>query len=209
MGSDGGSFDEKPPHRVEVSTFQIARTEVTRKQYKACVDAGVCKVPRCLWPPPTYPEDQPVVCVDWEHVQLFMDWAGGRLPSEAEWEYAARSRGKSRQYPWGNQAATCQNAVISGCGDEPSPVCSRPAGNTEQGLCDMAGNVEEWVQDWYHGSYEGAPGDASPWQAPKSLERVGRGGSWNSDAASARVSARDPMEPAYWLSFLGFRPVRK
>lgn len=210
MGSSSGADNEKPSHRVTVRPFQIAKTEVTRKQYKACVDAGFCQVPNCLWPPPTYPESEPVVCVDWKRVSQFLQWMGARLPTEAEWEYAARSGGKDQTYPWGDQPATCQRAVISSCEKRgPRPVCSKPQGHTEQGLCDMAGNAEEWVQDWYHPSYEGAPDDGSAWESPATPERVGRGGSWRFGASEARASARDNMEPDYWLAYLGFRPVRK
>ncbi|MBI5243481.1 MAG: SUMF1/EgtB/PvdO family nonheme iron enzyme, partial [Elusimicrobia bacterium] len=162
----GGSFmmgdeewsDSKPRRQVRVKAFEMAKSEVTNKQYRACVDAGACT------PPSSYVggDDQPVVNVDWNQAKKFSEWAGGRLPSEAEWEYAARSAGKDWKYPWGNEEATCAKAVMSegglGCGKSSTwPVCSKSAGNTKQGLCDMAGNVWEWTQDWYHDSYNGAP----------------------------------------------------
>jgi formylglycine-generating enzyme required for sulfatase activity/serine/threonine protein kinase len=206
MGSGNG--DEGPRHQVTVGTFQMAKTLVTNKQYKACVEAGACTLPSSY----VGGDDQPVVNVDWSQAKTFSKWVGGRLPSEAEWEYAARSAGKDWEYPWGNEAATCERAVISeggnGCGRNSTwPVCSKPKGNTKQGLCDMAGNVWEWVQDWYHGSYNGAPTDGSAWEDTGS-GRVYRGGSWNFDAGFARSAYRNNFDPADRYGFLGFRPAR-
>ena len=213
MGSGNG--DEGPAHSVTIKTFQMAKTLVTVAQYKACVDAGACTAPNsggyCNWGV-SGRDQHPINCVDWNQAQAFSSWAGGRLPSEAEWEYAAKSAGKERKYPWGDETATCQRAVISeggdGCGkDSTWPVCSKTAGNTEQGLCDMAGNVWEWVQDWYHGSYNGAPADGSAWESPTGSYRVVRGGSWNSVAGYARSAYRDNGDPGDRGHGLGFRPA--
>jgi formylglycine-generating enzyme required for sulfatase activity len=216
MGSVGGGYDEKPRHEVTVKAFELAKSEVTVAQYKACVDAGACGEPGtegyCNWGVQGR-ENHPVNCVNWEDAWAFSKWVGGRLPSEAEWEYAARSAGKNREYPWGDEAATCQRAVINdgglGCGkDSTWPVCSKPGGNTEQGLCDMAGNVWEWAQDWYHDSYKGAPNDGSAWESPAGSGRVVRGGSWVSGAGYARAARRDSAVPGYRFVYLGLRPAR-
>lgn len=217
----GGSFmmgsqhrDERPPHRVTLKSFQLARTEVTNGQYRACVAAKACSPQKtaCLTSQFSA-DDQPAVCVSWTQARDFSLWVGGRLPSEAEWEYAARSAGKDRKYPWGDSAATCDKAVISeggfGCGRGATwPVCSKPAGNTEQGLCDMAGNAWEWVQDWYQHSYDGAPVDGSAREIPPSSDRVVRGGCWRFDGFRARAAERDDDGARRADTLHSFRPAR-
>ncbi len=207
MGSDRGASDEQPRRWVTVRTFQMAKTEVTNGQYRACVEAGACS-PAGGDDARFNGDDRPVVYVDWNQASAFSRWVGGRLPSEAEWEYAARSGGREQEYPWGNETASCARAVISGCGNATAPVCSKPAGNTAHGLCDMAGNAWEWVQDWYHGSYNGAPSDGSAWESPAGSNRVDRGGAWYSGASNARAAFRNLNDPALRSDYLSFRPVR-
>ena len=218
----GGNFsmgsarwpDARPVHQVSIKPFEMAKSPVTNKQYQACVAAGACEPlsVKCATAAFTG-DDQPVVCVDWGRAAAFSRWVGGRLPSEAEWEYAARSGGKKRAFPWGDEPATCERAVLSeggfGCGRKTSwPVCSKPAGNTEQGLCDMAGEVYEWVKDAYHDSYEGAPTDGGAWEDSGAKHRVVRGGSWSRKADYAFSSLRGAAVPANSNVTLGFRPAR-
>jgi len=203
MGSTNAS-DEQPVHQVDVPAFEMRKTEVTVAQYSACVQASACSAPGivsdCNWGV-SGKESHPLNCVDWEQAVAFCAWAGGRLPSEAEWEYAARGGGQSITYPWGEQAPSCTYAVIweggDGCGTNSTwVVCSKTAGNTVQGLCDMAGNVWEWVQDWYHSNYTGAPWDGSAWEAPAGSFRVLRGGHWKySLTGDARASSRGVRGP--------------
>jgi formylglycine-generating enzyme required for sulfatase activity len=209
--------DEYPRHKVTVPAFQMAKSEVTKKQYQACVDTGLCTPPHCDWPPAPGQENTPVVCVYWHQAKEFSEWVGGRLPTEAEWEYAARSGGRDWEYPWGNDEATCERAVTAGCSSFYLPVCSKPAGNTAQGLCDMSGNAWEWTQDWYKDSYHGAPTDGSAWEiepawtgfeTPKSKDRVFRGGCWSFSAKHARAANRDDHVPGGRYGDIGFRPVR-
>lgn len=209
MGADEWS-GAKPRHSVTVKTFQMAKTEVTNKQYRICVEAGACASPSLY----VGDADQPVVNLDWNQAKAFSEWVGGRLPSEAEWEYAARSTGKERKYPWGDEEPSCERVGMKkggdGCGRNTTwPVCSKTAGNTEHGLCDMAGNVWEWTQDWYHDSYNGAPTNGSAWESPTGAARVFRGGSWDSDDTMyLRAAYRYSFDPGYHSGNLGVRPAR-
>jgi formylglycine-generating enzyme required for sulfatase activity len=213
MGSSAES--ESPKHQVRLRAFEMSRTAVTFAQYRACVAAGACRpIPEACATAAFTGDDQPVVCVDWDEARAFAAWSGGRLPSEAEWEYAARGGGRDRVYAWGDETADCARAVIrekgaGGCGREATwPVCSRPKGATVQGLCDMGGNVWEWVQDWYHDTYAGSPADGSAWETPASWGRVERSGSWIFPAPYARAASRTADKPETRGNYLGFRVVR-
>ena len=215
MGSHGANIDEAPVHTVHVKSFELMKSEVTVAQYRACVRDGFCTAPRigayCNWSKFDL-GDHPVNCVDWYQAQAFATWAGGRLPTEAEWEYAARSGGKEQKYPWGNEAPTCLRAVMNdggyGCGKKRTwPVCSKSKGNSTHGVCDLAGNVSEWVQDQYHSSYVNAPSDGSAWGGGTS-DRVLRGGSWKVAATYLLGTARDRSGPSSRILSLGFRLAR-
>lgn len=212
------------PHNVAVRTFQMAKALTTFDQYKECVAAGGCSpahvsdgtctilngslVEKGNLPIAFQGGDQPAVCVDWTQAQEFSRWAGGRLPTEAEWEYAARSEGKVQKYPWGNDEATCSLTVMKGCIGATASVCSKPAGNTVQGLCDMGGNAFEWVEDWFHNTYVGAPNDGSAWEDAGS-SRGYRGGAWDIGAAGALAVGRGGhCEPGCHDYHLGFRVAR-
>ena len=238
MGSNDDS-SEQPVHQVDVPTFEMLASEVTVEQYQHCVEEGVCREPddgeSCNWGDPAY-EDHPINCVRWTDARDYCEWLGARLPSESEWEYAARSGGQDIPYPWGEEEADCGLAVMDvtgdedGCGtDRTYEVCWRDAGHTEQGLCDMSGNVREWMQDWLHACYdcalcplsEGctdpdvAPSDGSAWDAENGASKILRGGSFQDEAIELRTTARSAMfhgdygglGPTMGLS-LGFRCAR-
>ena len=221
MGRDHGDDDEAPAHRVALPAFKMARTETTVTQYQRCVEAGACDSPRsggrCNWGRPRR-QDHPLNCVSLEQARRFCRWAGGRLPTEAEWEYAARS-GESRRYPWGDQLADCSRAVMDhatgpGCGRGSTwPACSRsPAGDSLQGLCDLAGNVWEWVADCWHGDYRGAPADGTAWTTvckDGGSRQVVRGSSWHVGTADDLRAATRDSSPASGQYFgIGFRCAR-
>ena len=206
MGSNKNDY-EKPIHKVTVPSFEIMKTEITVEMYRMCVEAGKCEEPKtgkyCNWNKSNR-ENHPVNCVTWHNVNDFAKWVGARLPSEAEWEYAARGgdRDVKLKYPWGNNDPDCSYADFnynnSSCnGDGTSSVCNTPKGNSLDGLCDMAGNVWEWVQDSWHDNYNGAPNDGSAWTTnTSSSSRVFRGGVWNSSEYGLRVANRGRVEPA-------------
>ncbi len=175
--------------------IELTKTEVTVGQYRACVEAGKCSRPNsykgCNWDQKGR-DQHPVNCVDWNQATAFCAWAGGRLPTKQEWQAEASDGGK-RQYPWGNAEVSCDLAIWSGggpgCGRESTwPVCSKPAGNSVSGLCDLSGNVSEWTS---------------------SLEitaRVYCGGSWNDvNTGNLQASARGGRTPSRWGRDHGFR----
>ena len=216
MGSEVGDPDEQHLRQLILPTFEISKTEVTVAQYGACVRAKRChRARRGRWCNAGLRGrgDYPINCVSWYDAKRFARWVGAALPSESQWEFAARSRGEERSFPWGDQAATCALAVMDdgaprGCGQERSwPVCSRSGGNTRQGLCDMAGNVWEWVEDRYVATYQGAPVDGRPRRKVRTNERVRRGGCFNSKPAHLRTTNRAAY-PARARYPLGFRLVR-
>lgn len=212
MGTSGfvpGFEDTKPAHDVSIKAFEMSKTDVTVGQYLECVSKGKCTAPDagegCNWAKPGR-QEHPVNCVDWNQANQYAEFAGARLPSEAEWEYAARSGGKDNTYPWGNSLPVTDLLVMNAKGT--AAVCSRPAGNTEQGLCDMGGNVFQWVQDKYVNSYEGAPVDGSPVENGGPLRGL-RGSSFNNANESLMRSVyRFATAPGYRYDIFGFRLAR-
>ena len=215
MGSTDGDDDEQPVHEVTLRAFALDRTEVTVAAYGACVAAGRCKEPETgeyyNWRV-SGREGHPVNGVDWQDATAYCAWADKRLPTEAEWEYAARSGGRAQRYPWGDEAATCERAVMAdggiGCGKGGTwPVCSKARGNSAQGVCDLAGNVWEWVQDDYAG-YSGLS-VVDPTVKNGKEEKVVRGGSWiNNDARYLRAAFRLRYTATRRFFNVGFRCAR-
>jgi len=200
--------NESPYHEVTLSGYYMDRTEVTQGEYKKCVDAGECDTPSCDWDPTGTP-NRPVVCVTWSQAGEYCVWAGKRLPTEAEWEKAARGT-DGRKYPWGNETATCDYAVMYGCPGDAMDVCSKsPSGDSPYGLCDMAGNVWEWVSDWYDSGYYANSPASNPTGPVSGSDRVVRGGSFvNLGGVFLRASDRFAVYPSAGHDYLGFRCVR-
>jgi len=199
--------DTLPIREVTIKTFEMMKTAVTVDM--AGDLSGICnwgKAGRQL---------HPVNCITWRQANKYAEFKGVRLPSESEWEYAATSGGKERNYPWGDGKPTCNTTVMYGyenhvCGYKTTmPVCSKPAGNTEQGLCDMTGNVWQWVQDKYKDSYYKAPSDGSAVKTIMGGYHVVRGGAFNSDAAIIlRSDIRGVGGGGRRLDGIGFRLAR-
>jgi formylglycine-generating enzyme required for sulfatase activity len=207
-------------HRARLSAFRIDRHEVTVERYAKCVKNGACTVPasgdQCNWG--VKGRDQhPINCVDWHQAKTYCHWAGKRLPTEAEWEKAARGTDR-RPHPWGEEEPSCERAVVrvkgeAGCGrDSTWPVGSKPAGASPYGVLDMAGNVREWVADWFD-EYPSGKLVEDPTGPAKGDRRVCRGTSYgpplSPDAmpvpVAGSVSRRGSCPPTLRRSWLGFR----
>ena len=219
MGSIIGDPDEAPVHSVYLDAFWIDRTEVTVDAYAACVEAGACSrgnsSSSCNWNR-TDRGDHPVNCVTWKQAHDYCAWVGARLPTEAEWEKAARGT-DARTYPWGEATPTCDLAVMwdaavggFGCDqNRTQPVGSRPSGASPYGAVDLIGNVWEWVNDWYGATYYAEAPAANPTGPENGTYRVLRGGSWfDDDPSELRASFRYGTNPAYSLINDGFRCAR-
>ena len=205
--------DESPYHPVSVPAFRIDRFEVTVGDYKACVAASACTAlpAGALYNCNVAGKDNhPMNGPSWGQAKAYCHWAGKRLPTEAEWEKAARGL-DGRKYPWGNGSLDCDHVVSqeAGCaitGTE--PVGSKPLGASPYGAEDMLGNVMEWVEDGYHGSYTGAPSDGSAWADPGDIQKIVRGGAWDPASLTKylRVSTRGGGKVGdYYDGRFGFR----
>lgn len=205
MGSELGQSDEKPVHVVTVGTFEMARTEVTVGQYRKCVAAGACSEPgdgnNCTWGM-AGSDDMPVNCVTWKQAAGYARWAGGRLPRESEWEFAARD-GVCVDESFAVDSIAWYNRNSGG---KVHPVATRNA--NVSGLFDMLGNVSEWCSDWYHDSYDDAKPDGSEPPQRNSTRRVYRGGSYRGGPLDVRPSHRNAYTSSNSSFSLGFRPVR-
>ncbi|HEY6430352.1 MAG TPA: SUMF1/EgtB/PvdO family nonheme iron enzyme [Acetobacteraceae bacterium] len=195
MGSNADP-SERPIHGVRIRPFAIANYEVSVAEWQACVDAGGCSYKPAA--PDTDPEKRPMTNLSWDDAKQYVAWLAKktgkpyRLPSEAEWEYAARAGTRTR-YSWGEELKPGQ-ADCQGCGPvhdraRPTDLGSFPA--NPWGLFDMEGNVAEWVEDCWHAYYRGAPTDGAAWSAPNCTSHVLRGGSWNNPPSDITVSSRN------------------
>ena len=197
---------EKPPHTVNLDAFSIYKYDVTVAQYRKFCDATGRQLPT----PPEWGwhDDHPMVNVNWEDAKAYADWAGMRLPTEAQWEKAARGA-DGRLYPWGNawEGGKCGNSVGQQAG-KTSPVGSFVAGASLYGVQDMAGNVWQWCADWYSGTYYRNSPVQNPAGPATGIQRVLRGGGWSEvQTASFRVTNRGRNLPSIWNNSNGFRCV--
>ena len=216
---------EKPGRSVELSAFSIDKFEVSVGLYTRCVQSGVCdadqlrgfrleggphtRSSKCNWGQSSR-QNHPMNCVDYEDAHRYCQWAGGRLPTEAQWEKAARGTDQ-RVFPWAGDQAVCAVAVMnegtSGCRAHGTwPIGSKRAGASPFGVLNMAGNVREWVTDRYRADYFATAPARDPTGPATGEQRVGKGGSWgNGVARFLRVSTREGLLPDTRAIHLGFR----
>jgi sulfatase modifying factor 1 len=199
MGSPTGDSDEQPAHKVYVETFSMDTYEVTVGQYAAFLQA------KGIDPPSDWKtmnqsahQKRPVANVDWADAFAYCKWAGKRLPTEAEWEKAARGT-DDRLYPWGNEAPTPLHANF-GKSDWNNhgvlaPIGTFEAGKSPYGIYDMAGNVWEWVNDWYDYNYYKTSPSKNPAGPSSGGTKVIRGGAWNSNPRAMRSANRSLISP--------------
>ncbi|MGH7255203.1 MAG: formylglycine-generating enzyme family protein, partial [Nitrospirales bacterium] len=215
MGSSEDKWpEEQPPHRVSFEAFYLDKFEVTNELYDKFLQATLHQRPK-YWEQVELTEhaDLPVVGVDWNDAEAYCRWAGKRLPTEAEWEYAARGT-DGRTYPWGNAALT-EEVANYGKGwshkfykDRLAPARSYEESKSPFGIYNMAGNVWEWVADWYDNKYYEQSPEKNPPGPPDGSKKVMRGGSWNFSGEYVRTTTRLYDIPKHRAADLGFRCAR-
>lgn len=219
-------FDESPSRVIYVDSFYIDKYEVSNALYHACEDAGGCVPPvqvnsnsRTKYYRDSQFDDYPIVYVDWNMANAYCQWRGGYLPTEIQWEKAARGT-NGNTYPWGNDFLEgvvnfcdkhCDSPAASKNFDDgykdTAPVDEYPLGSSFYDVFNMAGNVWEWVSDWYQ-VYPGGDPIGSPYYEPAQTYRVIRGGGWDSSIDLIRTTNRDPRRPTDADASIGFRCAR-
>lgn len=204
MGSDTNQIAARPAHKVYLDNYYLDIYEVTNERFLECVEAGVCSgggrtLRSSVW------VGHPVLDVTWFQAVEYCEWRGARLPTEAEWEKAARGTDE-RLFPWGNQPVTCELARYGDCGWMTVSVGSHPLGVSPYGIYDMAGNAWEWTNDWYSMDYY----KISPYENPQGPEqstgwRSTRGGAWFYQAPLMTAVWRNQMAPSHHYQYIGFR----
>jgi formylglycine-generating enzyme required for sulfatase activity len=211
MGCDAGAACEQPVHRVIVDAFEIGKYAINNVQYRRFVeDAGYEIPPSWADPRFTHP-DQPVTSVGWYDASAYCDWLtkgtgkNYRLPTEAEWERAARGGVEGRLYTWGDQPPEHQPHYDEYWTSGPEPGGRRPPSGF--GLYDISENVHEWCSDWFEADYYNGSPARNPQGPAAGSRKASRGGSWRHKIKIARVAARSSIPPDYRYNDYGFRVV--
>jgi formylglycine-generating enzyme required for sulfatase activity len=207
MGSEDGAENERPIHRVWVDPFALGRFQVTNAEYATFLKASGHPEPPCWTDPALSDPNQPVVAVTWNDAASYCGWLGRvtdrryRLPTEAEWEFAARGGAEGRRYPWGD--AELDRHRRGGPAAGPDPV-GRSTPNA-YGLYDMCENVHEWCSDWFAADYYARSPARNPGGPQSGSRRVSRGGSWRHQIRFSRCAARSSIPPGLQYADYGFR----
>lgn len=199
------SIRDNPAHEVTLKPFWIDTTEVTQAAFRECSSTKACK-PAACWEF-TQPQDtRPIACVTWFQAEQYCAWRGKRLPTEAEWERAARGGIDQRLYPWGDDEATCEFTHYARCGKITKPTMSKPKDLSPDGVYDMGGNLAEWTAD-IQGPLTADPA-TNPTGAIKGKTRILKGGHFNDSSHDTEVSRRRQKLQTTHSPTVGFRCAR-
>jgi len=210
MGSDEGQEDERPVHRVWVDAFELAVHPVTEAQYARFLERTGYEAPR-EWSPSAHVPDLPVIGVSWVDAQAYCAWCteGGtamRLPTEAEWERAARGGIDAVRYPWGDAIPDWVPDGGRGPREAPWPVTLGMP--TRYGIVGISANIHEWCADWHGAGFYAASPERNPQGPPHGVRRASRGGSWRHAVTISRSAARSRLDPRFRYTDYGFRVAR-
>jgi formylglycine-generating enzyme required for sulfatase activity len=212
MGCETGRDDEKPLHRVWVDAFELAACQVTNEEYACFLAAMSYPLPLC-WKDRNFDQPKmPVVAISWHEAMSYCEWLNRetskpyRLPSEAEWERAARGDAESSLYPWGDTSPELVPDYARRWKSGPEPVGLYPP--TAHGLYNLGDNVHEWCFDWYDASYYGYSPDRNPKGPTSGSRKASRGGSWRHQIKISRTAARSSIPPEFKYADYGFRVAR-
>jgi sulfatase modifying factor 1 len=212
MGSDAGQENERPVHRVWVDAFELAECQVTNGEYARFLAATKHRAP-LYWEDANFSHpEQPLVAPSWFDAVAYCEWlsaASGlryRLPTEAEWERAARGGVEQKQFPWGDEAPGHLANYSARWKNGPEPVGR--AERNAYGLCDMGANVHEWCADWFSAEYYGGSPERNPQGPAQGLRRSSRGGSWRHQIKVSRCAARASIPPEFQYADYGLRIAR-
>lgn len=212
MGSDSGQDCEKPVHRVWVDAFAVAETQVTNAEYARFVRATNAAEP-LQWNDPGFNDpEQPVVAVSWFDAVAYCGWLSRetgsryRLPTEAEWERAARGVLEGTHFPWGDDAPNTRLNYALRWHNGPERV--RQSEPNTFGLFEMCENVHEWCSDWFDADYYSHSPERNPQGPPSGTRKASRGGSWRHHVKISRCSTRSSIPPEFQYADYGFRVVR-
>jgi formylglycine-generating enzyme required for sulfatase activity len=208
MGSAEGQEDEAPVHDVHVDAFDLAVYPITRAEYRGFLEATAHEAPREWLTAPLGGDDRPAVGMSWHDAVAYCAWIGGgaRLPTEAEWERAARGGREHERFPWGDEIPAWIPAGGRGPLAGPWPVTLGPPNGF--GVCGIAANVHEWCADWHDRQYYAVSPSRNPTGPPNGIRRASRGGSWRHAITISRTAARSKLDPSFRYTDYGFRIAR-